>query len=99
MKITQEKLKQIIKEEIADMQAQQEAKLPDDLFAPRNKAETLLDGLSRVTSNIKALIGSIQGDIELGLKSDKEYAPTLKFLQKTLQDGMSAFERANKLEK
>jgi hypothetical protein len=55
MKITNQKLKQIIKEELAEMQTQQEAQWVDDMFGPRNKIEALQMGLDDVLARLQDL--------------------------------------------
>ena len=78
MKLTKEKLKQIIKEELqemgaADMSTQQEAKWVDDMFAPRSKVEALQMGLDEVM----ALVKSIQATIEGGTSTENDIKKVL----------------------
>lgn len=91
MKITNEKLKQIIKEELAEMQTQQEAQWVDDMFGPRNKIEALQMGLDDVLARLQDLQSSLEQKsiTEDGIK---------KVLLKIAMSAKTALDKANKLQ-
>jgi hypothetical protein len=91
MKITNQKLKQIIKEELAEMQTQQEAQWVDDMFGPRNKIEALQMGLDDVLTRLQDLQSSLEQKsiTEDGIK---------KVLLKIVMSAKTALDKANKLQ-
>jgi hypothetical protein len=91
MKITNQKLKQIIKEELAEMQTQQEAQWVDDMFGPRNKIEALQMGLDDVLARLQDLQSSLEQKsiTEDGIK---------KVLLKIVMSAKTALDKANKLQ-
>jgi hypothetical protein len=91
MKITNQKLKQIIKEELAEMQTQQEAQWVDDMFGPRNKIEALQMGLDDVLARLQDMQSSLEQKsiTEDGIK---------KVLLKIVMSAKTALDKANKLQ-
>jgi hypothetical protein len=91
MKITNQKLKQIIKEELAEMQNQQEAQSIDDILGPRNKVEVLQVGLDDVLVRLQDLQSSIEQEsiTEEGIK---------RVLLKIVMSAKTALDKANKLQ-
>jgi hypothetical protein len=91
MKITNQKLKQIIKAELAEMQTQQEAQWVDDMFGPRNKIEALQMGLDDVLARLQDLQSSLEQKsiTEDGIK---------KVLLKIVMSAKTALDKANKLQ-
>ena len=91
IKITNHKRKQIIKEDLADMQPQAEAQWVDDMFAPRKKIEALQMGLDDVLARLQDLQSSLEQKsiTEDGIK---------KVLLKIVMSAKTALDKANKLQ-
>jgi hypothetical protein len=86
MKLTHQKLKQIIKEQLTEIENYQKAAPVDEVYMPKSKAEALQSGLDKV----RYTLADLQSTMRDGLSTDADITNVLNGLIKEIDNTLLA---------